>query len=42
MIQDEVKRPLSNELLFGELEHGGKVTLVMRDGKLAFDMTVTA
>ena len=42
VIQDEVKRPLSNELLFGELEHGGRVTLVMRDGQLAFDMTKAA
>jgi ATP-dependent Clp protease ATP-binding subunit ClpA len=42
VIQDEVKRPLSNELLFGELEHGGKVTLVMRDGQLAFDITAAA
>jgi len=38
VIQDEVKRPLSNELLFGELEKGGRVTLVMRAGQLAFEM----
>jgi len=39
VIQDEVKRPLSNELLFGELEHGGRVKLVMRAGQLGFEMT---
>src|SRR5690606_12862959 len=38
VIQDEVKRPLSNELLFGKLEHGGKVVLVMRDAKLDFEI----
>ena len=39
VIQDEVKRPLSNELLFGELERGGHVKLVMRGGQLSFEMT---
>jgi ATP-dependent Clp protease ATP-binding subunit ClpA len=32
LIQDEVKRPLGDQLLFGELEHGGHVT-VDYDGK---------
>ncbi len=36
VIQDEVKRPLGDELLFGRLEHGGKVTVSFKDGKLAF------
>ena len=39
VIQDEVKRPLSNELLFGALEHGGRVVLVKRDDKLDFELT---
>ncbi|WP_394838545.1 ATP-dependent Clp protease ATP-binding subunit ClpA [Pendulispora rubella] len=34
VIQDEVKRPLSEELLFGKLEHGGKVQVDAEDGKL--------
>ena len=34
VIQDEVKRPLSEELLFGKLEHGGKANLDAQDGKL--------
>ena len=42
VIQDEVKRPLSNELLFGALEHGGRVKLVMRAGQLAFETTADA
>jgi ATP-dependent Clp protease ATP-binding subunit ClpA len=42
VIQDEVKRPLSNELLFGELEHGGRVRLTVREGRIAFEMTPSA
>ncbi|HWL89392.1 MAG TPA: AAA family ATPase, partial [Polyangiaceae bacterium] len=34
VIQDEIKRPLSEELLFGQLEHGGTVELDARDGKM--------
>jgi len=34
VIQDEVKRPLSEELLFGKLEHGGKVQVDAEDDKL--------
>jgi ATP-dependent Clp protease ATP-binding subunit ClpA len=36
VIQDEVKRPLSDHLLFGELEHGGHVAVDVKDGKLTF------
>ncbi len=39
LIQDEVKRPLSDELLFGTLEKGGHVAVDFRDGKLVFDVT---
>jgi ATP-dependent Clp protease ATP-binding subunit ClpA len=38
LIQDEVKRPLTEELLFGELEFGGHVVVQVRDGKLHFDL----
>jgi ATP-dependent Clp protease ATP-binding subunit ClpA len=34
VIQDHIKRPLADELLFGKLSHGGKVVLVVREGKL--------
>jgi ATP-dependent Clp protease ATP-binding subunit ClpA len=37
LIQDCVKKPLAEELLFGKLEHGGHVTLRMQDGKLMFE-----
>ena len=36
LIQDEVKRPLGDELLFGKLENGGRVQVDVVDGKLAF------
>jgi ATP-dependent Clp protease ATP-binding subunit ClpA len=39
LIQDEVKRPLGDELLFGKLEKGGRVRLDARDGKLVFDFS---
>jgi ATP-dependent Clp protease ATP-binding subunit ClpA len=36
VIQDEVKRPLTDELLFGHLTKGGSVTVDFVDGKLTF------
>jgi ATP-dependent Clp protease ATP-binding subunit ClpA len=36
VIQDEVKRPLTDELLFGRLAQGGAVTVDFADGKLTF------
>ena len=41
LIQDEVKRPLGDELLFGALESGGHVVIGTRGGKIAFDCTAT-
>src|SRR5690606_38904029 len=35
VIQEQVKRPLADELLFGRLVGGGRVTVSVRDGKLA-------
>ncbi len=37
VIQDQVKRPLADELLFGKLVNGGRVNVVVRDGKLAVE-----
>ena len=34
VIQEQVKRPLADELLFGKLVGGGRVTVGVRDGKL--------
>ncbi len=37
LIQENIKKPLADELLFGKLVHGGHVTLKVKDGKLHFD-----
>ena len=37
LIQENIKKPLAEELLFGKLIHGGHVTLNMKDGQLYFD-----
>ena len=38
LIQDKVKRPLADELLFGKLVNGGRVSLDVVDGELALDV----
>jgi ATP-dependent Clp protease ATP-binding subunit ClpA len=37
LIQEEVKQPLAEELLFGKLAKGGHASLTLKDGKLHFD-----
>ena len=37
LIQENIKKPLAEELLFGKLANGGHVTLSFIDGKLHFD-----
>lgn len=37
LIQEHIKKPLADELLFGKLMHGGHVVLQVKDGKLHFD-----
>jgi len=37
VIQDRIKRPLADELLFGKLVHGGKVSIDVRDNDLVVD-----
>jgi ATP-dependent Clp protease ATP-binding subunit ClpA len=39
VIQDEIKKPLGDELLFGKLEHGGTVVVGVTDGALSFVFT---
>ena len=39
MIQELIKKPLAEELLFGKLVKGGAVKVTLKDGKLAFDVT---
>jgi ATP-dependent Clp protease ATP-binding subunit ClpA len=42
LIQEKVKQPLAEELLFGKLVHGGEVKVHMKDGALAFEITPAA
>ena len=37
VIQEKVKRPLADEILFGELEHGGVVYVELEDDDISFD-----
>ena len=37
LIQEHVKKPLADELLFGKLSNGGHVHLSIKNGKLFFD-----
>lgn len=39
VIQEHVKKPLAEELLFGELTKGGLVKVGLKDGKLVLDIT---
>jgi len=36
LIQEQIKRGLADELLFGELQHGGDVFIGVKDGALSF------
>src|SRR4029077_1243717 len=36
VVQKEVRDPLTDEILFGHLEHGGKVTIGVADDALTF------
>ena len=37
VIQEQLKKPLANEILFGELIEGGTVKVSLKDKKLRFD-----
>jgi ATP-dependent Clp protease ATP-binding subunit ClpA len=37
VIQENIKKPLADEILFGKLVRGGHVNVVLTDGKIAFD-----
>ena len=39
VIQEEIKKPLADDILFGRLTRGGHVKVVLKDGKIAFDIT---
>jgi ATP-dependent Clp protease ATP-binding subunit ClpA len=38
VIQEHIKKPLADEILFGRLVRGGHVTVDLKDGKIAFDI----
>jgi len=38
LIQESIKKPLAEALLFGELEHGGTVMVSVENGELKFDV----
>ena len=38
VVQTEVRNPLTDEILFGRLEHGGTVRIGLRDDALTFDV----
>ena len=42
VIQETIKKPLAEELLFGKLVKGGSVKVTLKDGKLDFEFTEAA
>jgi ATP-dependent Clp protease ATP-binding subunit ClpA len=42
VIQEHIKKPLAEELLFGKLVRGGAVKVTMKDGKLDFEIVETS
>jgi len=38
VIQEHIKKPLADEILFGKLIKGGHVKVVLKDAKLAFEI----
>jgi len=42
LIQEKIKQPLAEELLFGKLVNGGEVRVKMKDDALAFEITPAA
>ena len=42
LIQDKIKKPLSEEILFGKLENGGKVRVTIVNNELVFEVVAKA
>ena len=42
LIQEKIKQPLAEELLFGKLKNGGEVKVHLKDNKLTFEITAAA
>jgi len=41
VIQDSIKKPLADDILFGKLMRGGHVKVMLKDGKIAFEIEST-
>jgi len=41
-MQEKIKQPLAEELLFGKLVHGGEVSIHLKDDALSFEITPAA
>ncbi len=37
LVNEEIRKSLANEVLFGKLEKGGKVIAKLKDGKVCFE-----
>ena len=42
LIQEKIKQPLAEELLFGKLVHGGEVVVKLKDNALTFEIVGAA
>ena len=42
VIQEQIKKPLADDILFGKLVRGGHVKVDLKDGKIVFDITSAA
>jgi len=42
VIQESIKKPLADEILFGKLVRGGHVKVVLKDGKIGFEIEPAA
>ena len=42
LIQEKVKKPLAEELLFGKLANGGEVHVSLKEDALSFELTPAA
>ncbi|MDO9334890.1 MAG: ATP-dependent Clp protease ATP-binding subunit ClpA [Caulobacter sp.] len=40
VIQEQIKKPLADDILFGKLSKGGHVKVVLKDGKIAFEFDI--
>jgi ATP-dependent Clp protease ATP-binding subunit ClpA len=42
VIQENIKKPLADDILFGRLTRGGHVKVELKDGKIAFDISAAS